>query len=59
MQICQIDCYQDAVKLMEEIGVTTRGIQLMAPAMEEKRLFRTGRAFELAREQKEFLAPLD
>ena len=31
MQICQIDCYQDAVKLMEEIGVTTRGIQLMAP----------------------------
>ena len=31
MQICQIDCCQDAVKLMEEIGVTTRGIQLMAP----------------------------
>lgn len=31
MQICQIDCYQDAVKLMEEIGTTPRGIQLMAP----------------------------
>lgn len=31
MQICQIDCCQDAVKLMEEIGVTPRGIQLMAP----------------------------
>lgn len=34
------------------------GIQLMAPAMTEKRLFRAGRAFELAREQKDFLAPL-
>lgn len=31
MQICQIDSCQDAVRLMEEIGVTHRGIQLMAP----------------------------
>ena len=34
------------------------GIQLIAPAMEEKRIFRAGRAFELARAQKDFTAPL-
>ena len=30
------------------------GIQIMSPAMTEKRLFRTGRAFELARSRKTF-----
>ncbi len=34
------------------------GIQLIAPAMEEKRIFRAGRAFELGRAQKNFIAPL-
>jgi len=34
------------------------GIQLIAPAMEEKRIFRAGRAFELARARKDFTAPL-
>lgn len=31
MQICQIDSCQEAARLMEEIGVTRRGIQIMAP----------------------------
>ena len=34
------------------------GIQFMAPAMAEKRLFHAGRAFELARDRKEFLPEL-
>jgi len=34
------------------------GIQLIAPPMEEQRIFRAGHAFELARPQKTFLAPL-
>lgn len=34
------------------------GIQLMAPAMAEKKLLRTAYAFEQARPQKEFIAPL-
>lgn len=31
MQICRINSCQDAVNLMERIGVTGRGIQLMTP----------------------------
>lgn len=31
MQICHIDSCQDAIRLMEEIGVTGRGMQIMAP----------------------------
>ena len=53
------DCGMSIPAGLDETSGMPVGIQLMAPAMEEKRLFRTGRAFELAREQKEFLAPLD
>lgn len=35
MEICQIDSAQDARKIMEDIGVTVRGMQIMA----EKALF--------------------
>lgn len=31
MQICRIDSCQDAARLMEKIGVTGRGIQIMTP----------------------------
>ncbi len=30
MEICQIDSAQDARKIMEDIGVTARGMQIMA-----------------------------
>lgn len=31
MQICRIDSCQDAARLMEKIGVTGRGMQIMTP----------------------------
>lgn len=69
LQMYLSDVFTTALNLSGDCGISVPaaldpgsglpiGVQLMAPPMEEKRLFRAGRALELARETKEFLAPL-
>ena len=52
------DCGLSVPAAIDPASALPVGIQLIAPAMEEKRIFRAGRAFELARAQKDFTAPL-
>ncbi len=65
LQMYLSDVFTTALNLVGDCGLSVPagladgmpvGIQLMAPAMAEKRLFRAGRAFELARPQKDFVA---
>jgi aspartyl-tRNA(Asn)/glutamyl-tRNA(Gln) amidotransferase subunit A len=52
------DCGLSVPAALDPASGLPVGIQLIAPALEEKRIFRAGRAFELARAQKDFTAPL-
>lgn len=68
LQMYLSDIFTTALNLSGDCGISIPagfdtdshmpvGIQLMAPALAEKRLFRAGRAFELAREDRIFAAP--
>lgn len=69
LQMYLSDIFTTALNLSGDCGISIPsdvdpatglpiGIQLIAPSLEEKRLFRAGRAFELARERKDWIAPL-
>lgn len=69
LQMYLSDIFTTALNLSGDCGISVPagidkasgmpvGIQLMAPAFEEKRLFRAARAFEAARSVRDFRAPL-
>ena len=69
LQMYLSDIFTIALNLSGDCGISVpagiaagsgmpSGIQFMAPALQEKRLFRAARAFECARPQKEFRASL-